>query len=609
MHPAGEGAAVPGTGAAHQRLALLCGLAAMLLAGRPLLDTAYTVPWDAVHSWLLALRWMGSGLHTGRFTESFPHVFSGFTIASQPEFGCYNLVYLLVAFLFTDSVLAINVLALVLQTLQLVLCFRLGRGLGLGPLGNLCFGLAVLASGFWVGHAEHFSFQSSAVGATALLAGVVDVAAGRRRAGILLFAGGCYMLGTAGYPALMLSVPLVLAAIAGHELRRVARPLRTAALLLCAAGLGLLAAAPALVHFATALARSHRVQGQDLSMVLRGSLPLYSLANFFCPGWCWPQWQSANDISMDRFHLLSSTPWVILILAAMLWRRAVRLPPALAARLPFWSGLAAVLLVLSLGKNFPLPLRAFLAQHFVLFRLGRWPGAEYIFFVELVLALAAAAGVEALAGRSRLRTALLAAAVVGDFLLVMAHTDGLRFQLTPPALAGTLPRFKVVYTGPAQALLDQPRLCPDTAHAMLDHSALAPSGFSWWGYMELVPDAYVREMESMRWALCSGPRLWDADSRQPIPYTLLAYTPTRLAIRFPAPAEGRRVLWAETVDPYWGLLVRGRPEPFETGPAALRYFRVPPAPVAGELQVDMMYRGPISWMWRRRTPLIAIPRD
>lgn len=576
------------------RRAFLAGLTAVLVASSPLLTGHYTVPWDATASWLLALRWMGSALRQGHFAEYFPHVFSGYTIAAQPELGCYNVLYLLVAVLFPDSVLAINALALVLQCLQFAFCFRLGRQLGMGPLGCLCLSLSVVASGFWVGHAEHFSFQVSALSATMLLSGLLDLSAGRARSGCALIACGGYMLGTAGYPALMLSIPLVMGAIALNEWRHATRRIRFVGLGLLAAAGGALAASPAIVHFVSALSRNYRGQGVDVATVMRGSLPLYSMANLFWPGWRWTV--SATDISMDRLHLLWLTPWAAGALAWMLWRRSHRLPDALAARLPFWTALALILLVLSLGRNFPIPLRALLAEHALPFRMGRWPGAEYIFFVQLVLAVAGAAGLEAIASRRRLRTGLVAAVVIVDFLAVMFATRGLRFHRTPSNLSGTLPRFKVVY-GPDDKALRRPRLCDDASEWMVDQTRLAPARFDWWGYMSLVPDAYVRDKEAMKWAICGGPRLWDADARQPIQYTLLAYMPSRVSIRFAAPPAGTRLLWAETVDPYWRLRVAGRPVAFENGPAALRYFRVPPG-LAGDVQAEMAYLGPLSRLWR-----------
>jgi hypothetical protein len=572
----------------------VAGLGLVLAASAPLLTTLRSVRWDATDLSLPAFRWIGSCLREGSLCEYFPNVFSGYTIAGHPEF--YNVAYLAIALLFPDSVLSINVLYLLIQGALLLVCFRLGRRLGIEPIGCFSLGLSLVASGFFVGHAEHSSFLISALSATMIVAGLLDLSGGIAKAGCGLIAGGCYLLGSAGYPALMVSIALVATVLFGHELARASSKARMAGLTAGSVLAGALLAAPGLVHFWSSLQRSQRVQGLTAPEVMGGSLPLYSLANFLLPSWHWPVSASATDVSMDRLHLLHLTPWILAALLLLPRFRAAAWPGPIASRAKVWSVLIAVFLILSLGSNFPVPMRQWMAEHWMLFRLGRFPGAEYIYFVQLFAAILASAGVAEVARRMRFGKPAAAAFLAVDFLVVMTATSGLRMQETSSETRGTMPRFKVIYEGKDEALLREPRDCPDPSKKSVDHT-LAPSRFSWWGYSPMLPEAYVREMGSMAWALCSGPRLWDVATRRAVPYTLLRYSPSFVSIRFEAPEGARDLLWAETVDPYWTLSVNGRAARFDAGLADLRYFSLPEG-TRGQVEVEMRYLGPLSRFWR-----------
>jgi hypothetical protein len=580
-----------------RRLAVM-GAGLVVAASAPLLTTLRSVRWDATDGALPAFRWIGSCLREGSLCEYFPNVFSGYTIAGQPEFGFYNVVYLAIAFLFPDSVLSINVLYLLLQCAEFLLCFRLGRRLSIEPIGCLALGLSVVASGFFVGHAEHLSYLTSAVSATMIVSGLLDLSSGHSKPGCVLIAAGCYMLGSAGYPALMFSIALVAAALFAYELTRVPNKARMAGLTVGAVFVGALGAAPALLHFWSSLQRSNRFQGLTVAEVMGGSLPLYSLANFLLPSWHWPVSASATDVSMDRLHLLHLAPWVLAATLVVRGLRSAAWPHAIASRAKFWTGLTVVFLVLSLGSNSPLPVRQWLAEQWMVFRLGRWPGAEYIFFVQFFTAILASAGVAAVSSRLGVGQRAITVVLAVDFFVVMAATSGLRFQETTDDTRGTLPRFKVVYEAADETLLREPRDCPDTSKWSADHT-LAPSRFSWWGYSPLLPESYVREMKSVAFALCGGPRLWDAATRRPVPFTLLRYSPSLVSIRFDVPEGTRDLLWAESADPYWRLSVNGLPVRFAPGSADLRYFSLPPG-TSGSVEVNMEYLGPLSRLWRGR---------
>ncbi len=176
-----------------------------------------------------------------------------------------------------------------------------------------------------------------------------------------------YHIFTAGYPANILFGAQCLAVYWVYLFITV--PSSRRALLIAAAGAisGVLVSAPAIFYFLNLLQLSPRGDGLNINTVLSGSLPGYSVLNFFYPVWE----MRYSEATMQRFHLLFiSTPLILYaVWNAVTGRDRTRILVLLS--------IALLLFLLALGGNSPIPLREWLAENFFIYRTGRFPSGEH----------------------------------------------------------------------------------------------------------------------------------------------------------------------------------------------------------------------------------------
>jgi hypothetical protein len=385
--------------------------------------------------------------------------------------------------------------------------------------------------------------------------------------------------------------------LAGVEL---VRGRRRATLAACGMGVacGLLLATPALAHFLHQLERNDRGRGLTVAGALSGSLPPHGLVNLFNPLLSMRRVPQAVDPTMDRFHLLAVSPWLVFVI--LLSRRP-------RPRRVFWLCLlvAALFTLLALGRHSPVPLRSWLAQTFLVYRIGRFPSGQASGIALFSLALAcgfAWTALERVAGWRVFVRRRLPYLVALDFTAVLVMNGGVRYMDLDASLRGTVPRFKLEY-GPAdRPLLNAPRGCPFDPLPGFDQLRAAPDHFTWGGYTNLISSNYMRGRENMRWALCGPSRLWQLETRNRQRYSLISYSPSEIRFRtqIPEPPAGRLLLWAEVDDGFWELSVQGQRATILRLEADLRGIDlrcIAPDP-SGEVEIRMVYRGPLSRLWR-----------
>jgi hypothetical protein len=559
-------------------LALLVVLATNLRA----FSRNSSITWDARDEMWFFFRWMGACLREGTFCTWMPNILSGYPFAANVQLGAYNPLYLLFAWAFPDSALSINLLHLMLLMLLASVFYFIGLRLLKDSLVAGVFALMLLASGFVIGHASHFSYLSSVLALALCYWGLLELERARVLRASMLVLMGVFHGATAGYPAILVFGAQVLGVAFAVSLWRRRFRLRSLAPLVVSAALGLVLALPALLHFLNQLKLSPRGAGLSVEQVLAGSLPATSFWNFLWPFLgMGPEMPGAVDFTMDRFHLLATTP--VLVLAGLWFGRRSRVAwTLLALAVAFW--------VLALGKNFPLPVRAWMAELSGLYRFGRFPSGEHRFFALFTFALLAGFGLKALLKRSRSRLwvqRLLVGLIVLDFVAVSGVLVGRRYMRLPENLRGDLARFQVHY-GPAdQAKIDRARGCPFNGAWEFDQRMTPPDLFSWWGIPNFLNVSYAGGLQEMKWALCGPSRLWDFEARVPQAYTLEEYSPHTLRFRVNVD-KALVLLWADTTDGLWALRVNGEAHEFYSVPASLRGIRLP---AAGSYLVEMKYRG------------------
>jgi hypothetical protein len=574
---------------------MVLGVAAVLLLNLDAFSGHTAVLWDARDDTWFFLRFFGSALREGHFGDFLPNVGSGYPVGGNIVSGAYNPVYLLMAVVFPSSALSINVLYLILQMSAFVLAFLLGRTFGLSATGSWFLGLSMVASGFFVGHASHPSYLSSGVALLACLLGLRLAVQGRPWVGAGLIGGGTWQIGTTGSPEHMVFGAHVLALVGLYHLIR--SPHRRAVAVGAVAGVsgGLLLASPALAHFLHQVSHSQRAAGMTVDAVLTGSMPPMSLLNLVDPFLRMWDVPDAVDPTMNRFHLLTLSPFLLLF-GALLWRR---LPRTFLVTL----ALAGLFTLLALGRHSPVPLRAWLAELFFSYRIGRFPSGQHRGFALFCLALASALVFDWLwTSATSTRRLALAAAVAIDFAAVMSVNAHVRYGELPPRLQGTLPRFKVEYRAGEESLINAPRDCRFAGPGPAGQKNVIPDRFSWSGYTNLISGRYLAERESMRWALCGESRLWQYRTGVPQPFALDLYSPGYVKFSTPMPPPGGRLLlWAEVDDGFWHLRLNGRDASFVGMPADLRGIDVSLAAPRqdGRVDVEMTYRAPLSRLWRR----------
>jgi hypothetical protein len=572
------------------------GLLLVALANRTALSTSHSVAWDARDETWFFFRWFGSAIRAGHFGDYFPFVSGGYPVNASIVDGGYNPVYLLFATLFVDSVWSINLVYLLYQLTAFSLSFSIGRSLALNAAGAWLLGLSVTASGYFVGHASHFSYLSNGVTALGLFLSLRHAAQGRSArsfAGALVWS---FHACTTGSPEGLVFNATVLSAAGCAHLVGSSR--RRSLLTGCAAGVlaGLLLASPALYHFANQAARSTRGQGLSVAQSLSGSLPANSLVNLLDPLLRAPGGPDGVDPTMDRFHLLFVSP-VLLLAGVATWRKQPRL---------FWGALslAALFTLLALGRHSPVPIRAWLAEHVSSYRIGRFPSGQHRGFALFCLALASALPFARwFETRHRDRYRVLGIALVSlDFLLVMGVNAWARYDWLDSGSYSRLPRFKVEFRGAEAALVNRARSCPPSRLVgAVDQLASPPDRFTWSGYTIMASATYLGERKSMRWALCGPSRLWQYASQRPQDHHLVYYGPERILLTTAVPSEprDRLLLWSDVDDGFWALWVNGRRRESVRLPADLRGIDLSADDGGAQVEIEMRYLGPLSWIWRR----------
>jgi hypothetical protein len=573
---------------------LLVGLAAVLLVNVEAFSRRTAVIWDAREEAWFFLRFFGSAMRAGHFGDWLPNVGSGYPVAANIVAGAYNPLYLLMALAFPSSALSVNLLYVVLQAFTMVVTFLLGRTFALTNAAACFLALSMVASGFFVGHASHVSYLSAGLGLLSALLGLRLAAAGKPRAAAAILGAATWHLGTAGSPEHLLFGFHVLSLV---WIYHVARDSHRRSFLLATLGgvaTGALLASPALIHFFHQLALSPRAEGFSTETVLAGSLAPTALWNLVNP-FMYRLRVGSLDPTMDRFHLLAVSPFILLV-GVVLWRKM---------RWTFWLaiGLAVPFTLLALGRNSPVPLRAWLADHFFLYRAGRAPAGQHRGFALFCLALASAIVLDHLwRVASPLAKTLGVALVVADFVAVMGVNSHVRYAALPSDQQGTLPRFKLDYRAGDEPLLNAPRDCAFSGPGPPGQANVIPDRFSWSGYTNLISGPYLAEREAARWAICGPSRLWNYATQSPHPFMLDRYTPGSIRFRTAVPESGDRLLlWAEVNDGFWTLRLNGQEVPFARMPADLRGVDLSAVrtPAGDMVDVEMVYRAPLSRIWRR----------
>lgn len=574
----------------HIDTLLFAGLVLVLLMNIDLFTSKKVVRWDAFDEMFNYFRWLGSSLRQGYFPDFFPNVMSGYPIGSNIQAGTYNVLYLAFAFAFPDSVLSANLVYVATQALIFLLSYWIGKSYRFSHLGCMYLALALIASGFVVGHASHLSYLATACGLLGCFLGLRLSLVGQRKAAFFLLFLSTYHLFTAGYPANILFGAQCLAVYWVYLIATV--PSARGALLLAAAGAiaGLAVSAPAIAHFLNLLQLSPRGDGLDIDTVLSGSLPSYSLLNFLYPTWE----MRFSEPTMERFHLLFVS--VPLILFAV-WR-AVSLRKG--STILVMLTIALLLVLLALGKNSPIPIRVWLAEHFFIYRTGRFPSGEHRGIALFLLALISTFGLEYVSAKWPKAKRLLLIIVVLDFLIVMSSLRPMRIVSNDDEYRGVVPLYLAKFEAGTQALLDASRDCRAdgenwTLTAIGVQKDLAPDRFYWNGYVGLRDHIYDVERDQSREILCGPSRLWHVPTRRPGAYELVVYTPGFIKFRISGSQDTSEseYVWADYNDGLWKLKVNGQESPLTYGPARTRSFMA----ASGDV-IEMTYAGPLSRLWR-----------
>lgn len=472
----------------------------------------------------------------------------------------------------------------------------IGRTYALDPLSNFYFGLALVASGFVIGHAEHFSYLATAVGLLACFLSIRLALANQNTPAFFLAVIGVYHALTAGYPTNIIFGAQCLLLYWLYLFATEKSAKRSLLLIPCAMLLGTLLSLPTLWHFLHQVQQSTRGDGLDIETALSGSLPCYGLLSFIFPLWK----MKFSEPSMERFHLIFVSFLLTLtaVWVAIVFQNGRK-------QIYTWLTLTFLFTILALDKNSPIPIRTWLAENFFIYRIGRFPSGEHRGMALFLLALASAFGLQWLQQQlSQNNKNILITIIVLDFLLVMYGLHYMRFSTVPKNYRDTVPRFQIAFNSNDQALLDAPRNCTpdgpivDWETIIAQQRDLAPTKFYWNGYANLRDKTYELDRNRISEIICGPSRLWLYETKLPYPYKydLITYTPgyIKFIIRSGNPGLKSKLIWADYNDDFWTLKVNGRATTFEVVPAKLRGFYGMPGDV-----VEMVYEGPLSRLWRK----------
>ncbi len=568
------------------------GIFAILLANAPLFTTANKVNWDAFAEMWEYYRWIGSSLREGYYPDFFPNILSGYPIGANIQAGVYNIFYLAAAYTFPDSVLSINFVYIMTQIAIFCLAYGVGRTYSLDSVCTFYLGLALVGCGFVIGHAEHFSYLATATGLLACFFAIRLALAYQGLSAFILAFVGVYHILSAGYPSNIIFGAQCLIIYWVYVFFTMQNARWYLLLIPYASILGALLSLPALWHFLHQVQQSTRGEGLDIETALSGSLPRYALLNFVFP--LWRMWFS--EPSMERFHLtFIGSP----LAAIAIWKAVISNKHR--KQILTWLALVFVFTALALGKNSPLQLRTWLAEHFFIYRIGRFPSGEHSGIALFLLALISAFGMQHIREWFRGYDRVYTVIIVLDFLLVMCGLHYMRYSDTPPAYQGTVPQFKISYNSHEQALIDAPRICVPvgqkwTVTALRQQRDLAPSKFYWDGYANLRDKAYEQDKNQVSNMVCGPSRLWLAEDQSPCKYELIAYTPGYIAFTVRGGYAGikSKLIWADYDDGFWKLKINSVVGAFDTTPAKLRGFYA----MQGD-KVEMIYAGPLTRLWRK----------
>jgi glycosyltransferase involved in cell wall biosynthesis len=580
---------------------MLWGLLLVLVANLRAFSTRSSVPWDARDEMWFYFRWLGSASRNFEFGDFIPNIGSGYPIGANIQSGTYNPLYRFFAHIFYDSILSVNLLYLTLQLIIFVVVFLIGHSYALKNRSSFFLALSIIGSGFITGHASHFSYLSSAVGCLTVF---LSFRFALRHHSYLSFTAGLlgvWHLGTTGYPAILLFGTQILGLYLIYNFIS-HKTARKELLISCVGALvGLTLSSPALLHFLNQLAQSARADGLSVQEVLWGSLPPRALLNFFIPSlYMQRDYPFAVDPSMDRFHLLFSSPFLIGF--AIFYFKKISNGSRL--KLFSWLGAGVFLSILAFGHHSPIPIREWLAENFFIFRVGRFPSGEHRGFALFCFAIVSAIGMNCLLGLVKIRRNLsrgILVLIALDFFVVMATTVQVRYMRLPKELHGQVIPFQIQYTTSDQQLIDAPRGCPFALQNEFDQRQTPPNRFSWNGYTNLFSKKYLDEREKLKEVFCSGPRLWDLSSQKSLPYRLIQYGPSRIVFEVDSThiSPSHEIVWADVNDGYWRITINSKATKFAAAPAGLMGIFGPNlGPAEGTHRVELSYHGPLTRLWR-----------
>ena len=573
----------------------LAGLLVVIAINTPLLTHSAALNWDASDEMLLYFRWMGSALRQGTFPDFFPQVLSGYPLGANPQTGVYNPLYLLSSALFSSSYLGINLVYTISISLIYGLGYAIGKTYSLLPISSMYLGLALVGSGFIIGHSSHLSYMATALGLLCIFLSARVACTQTVFSPPILwlsFAGAYHML-TAGYPQNTLFGIQCLSIYWIVQFYRLPLHRKNLGWLALGGLLGLAMSYPALSHFFHLLQLSDRGEGVSVNAALTHSLPRYALLNFIAPTWHVGQ----SEITMERFHLLWLSPLFLLFTLFTLLRNNEKISKNWILILLLVSLVTAML---ALGKYSPIPLREWLAEHFFIYRTGRNPSGEHRAIALFCLALLSAFGLNILLKKFTTWHKIIALLVIADFCLVNAQFKEIRYHTINPDIR--FPLFKATFSSAEQNLINYPRHCISDSNdwavkTIIDNrDHLAPNAFSWNAYIGLRDARYDLERNQNIDFICGASRLWDLKTRQPITYELFDYSPGYIKLKLGNTTPGETdttLIWSDYTDGLWKLSINGHPAPLTKGPADLRQF----SGKSNDL-IEMHYQGPLSQIWR-----------
>lgn len=575
----------------------MLGLCILLIANRKLFTVDYVVPWDGF-DWLWPyFRWYGSALREGYFPDFFPNILAGYPSGSNIQTGIYNPLYLLCAFIFPDSVLSINTIYIILQSLIYLLGYAIGRAMRMSPTTSIYLGLALTASGYVIGHASHIPFLSTLAGLLGCFLGIQLAQNKSLLTSFVVTIFSVFQILTSGYPqniffgAQCLTLYWAYLFYSRADLRKDLRVIIYAVLL------GITLSTPALIHFANLVLQSSRGAGLTPTAAMQNSLPMYALLNLGYPTWI----MGFTEPTMERFHLLNSS--IIFIGAAIIIAIAKKNHSKI-----IWTLfiLFILLTLLSLGGNGPIPIRQWLAEHFSLYRMSRHPSGEHRGIALFLLALISGFGLQVLLEKSKYKSLhlLIILVIFVDFLITMDKLDYLRYSKVNEKYRGHLGVYQIYFRSVDQNFIDAKRNCAsdgedaNSTALWIQRDKLIPNHFYWNGFEGLRDKIYDESRLENQDILCGPSRLWSATNRKPKTYHLISYEPSRVIFTIPFVTSGdpipEKLIWADYNDGYWRLYVNGKNQPFEAGPAKMRLFTASPGD-----KIEMVYMGPLSQFWRK----------